>query len=304
MSQPLSFSILLPVYYAHQKHTHGDFYYGRSLASALERLGHKTQLLAGEQWGETAPDDIALIIRGRNGPTRRMGRLMLEWCISCPPKLKEGDFENVDYFFAASASLARRIRRMKPADRVSVMYQAFDPELMFPDDSTPENDLIFVGTPRTEDRRPVVSYAAQSGLPTRIWGGGWEETEFAHLQSGGHIDNQDLGNIYRSGAVILNDHLVVMQRNALISNRLYDGLACGRAVLSDMKAGLPPELAPFVYGYQDAASFAEQAALALAETQERRQERRDFAVQMRELHSFDQRAKQICDQIDLLLAKQ
>ena len=279
---------------------HGDFYFGRSLAHALKRLGHKTRLLAGEHWNHTGADDVALVLRGRNAPTKKYGKVLLEWCISFPPKMNTGEYDHVDHFFAASPLLHRRIRRIVPAERVSVMYQAFDPRLMYPDDVSSTNDLVFVGSPRSAVRRPVVSFAAQSGLSTRIWGPGWEHTDFRALQAGGHVDNNELGQIYRSGQVVLNDHLVVMKRNAIISNRVFDGLACGRAVLTDTSAGLPEDLAPFIYTYDDETGFKQQAELALGETEKLRQERLVFARHLTTVHSFDQRALQICDRLEKL----
>ncbi len=302
MANSYTFSILLPIYHDHLKNTHGDFYFGRSLACALQSLGHSTRIFAGEHWEETRADDIALVIRGRKAPAKKYGKLLLEWCISFPPRLDTGEYSMVDHFFAGSPLLHRRIRRMVPTGRASVMYQAFDCGVMYAEDISKTNDLIFVGSPRSKERRPVVSYAVQSGFRTRIWGSGWEDTDARSLQAGGHVDNVDLGMIYRSGTVVLNDHLVVMKRNGITSNRVFDGLACGRAVLTDTTAGLPPDLLPFVYGYNDAVSFRDQAERALSETEERRRQRILFAHQMRQRHSFDQRALQICSQVEKLLA--
>lgn len=302
MSQKLTFSLLLPVYLDARKLTHGDYYFARSLANALERKGHEVHIRAGENWEKTSPDDIALVIRGQRGPTQSYGRLLLEWCISFPPTLKTKDFEVVDHFFAASPYLARRIRRMVPAEKVSLMYQAFDAEVMFPDAIDETNDLIFVGTSRSDEGRPVVIFAGESSLPYRIWGGGWDRTPYQDMVVDEHVQNSGLGDVYRSGGVILNDHLVIMRRNQIISNRLYDGLACGRPVLSDAILGLPPELVPYVYEYTDAESFKEKAQLAISEPLERRQERIAFAHEMKSLHSFDQRADQLCDQVAKMLS--
>jgi hypothetical protein len=302
LKKSYSFSILLPVHSEKRKFSHGDYFFGRSFADALERLGHKTKLLARANWDKVELDDIAIIIRGRAAPYQRFGRLTLTWCISFQPKASSGDYENTEHFFAASPFLNRTIKRHVGPEKVSLMYQAFDAQTMFPTEEKPTNGMVFVGTPRSAERRPVVHFAAQSGLETKIWGNGWEETELASLQAGGNQKNSELGEIYRSASVVLNDHLVVMKRNQLVSNRVYDALACGRPVLTDAKAGLPENLQPFVYQYQDAESFKETAVAALAETEERRQQRYDFARTLRQLHSFDQRAEQTCDVVDKLLS--
>ncbi|WP_424831027.1 glycosyltransferase family protein [Ruegeria sp.] len=301
MEKPLSFSILLPVGSEKRKYSHGDYFFGRSFADALERRGHKTKLLSRDNWDQTLADDIAIVIRGRAAPDRRFGRLTLAWCISFQPKEVAGDYDHTDHFFAASPLQQRVISRRAGQGKVDLMYQAFDSHIMFPTDEKPTNDLVFVGTPRSVDRRPVVSFAAQSGLPTRIWGDGWENTEFASMQAGGNVQNSQLGSIYRSGSVVLNDHLVIMKRSQLVSNRVYDALACGRPVLTDAKAGLPEELQPYVYEYRDADSFTEAAHAALNETEEKRQDRLDLALRLPDLHSFDQRAVQTCAVVERLL---
>ncbi len=295
-----SFSIMLPVARADRKVGHGDYFYGSSLARALERREHTTQVLAVDEWHTALPDDIALHIRGRAPVTRRFGRLCLSWCISFFPKPDQPDYDHVDHFFAASEALQKRIARRAGKPRASLMYQSFDPDFMYPTNADSQSDLVFVGTPRTEERRPVVPYAAESGLPFRLYGPGWDETPFASHQAGGGVRNEDLGDIYRSSGAVINDHLVIMRRLQIGSNRIYDGLACGRPVLNDVNAGLPDDILPFVLPYSDAESFREQAARALSESAERRAERAAFATCMRATHSFDQRAEQILAKIDEL----
>ena len=178
-----------------------------------------------------------------------------------------------------------------------MMYQAFDRDLMYPDKDALAHDMVFVGTPRSEARRPVVPYAAGSGLPFRLYGAGWESTPYRAFQAGGRICNDHLGEIYRGAAVVLNDHLVVMRRLQVGSNRIYDALACGRPVLSDLETGLPPDFRPYILAYEDARSFREQAQTALSESASRLAERRSYAERMRDVHSFDQRADQILAKI-------
>jgi hypothetical protein len=302
MSQTYSFSILLPVHSEVRMLTHGDYYFGRSLVRALERLGHTARVLPQKFWHHTEPDDIALVIRGQGAPTQMYGRLLLEWCISCQPTETTGEFEHVDHFFAASPKLAARLTRRGARGKVSVMYQAFDPDVMFADGTDAAQDMVFVGTPRNADRRPVVNFAVQSGLPLQVWGNGWDQTDHSAFHAGGNVENDRLGDVYRASTVVLNDHLVVMKRNALVSNRVYDALACGRAILSDASEGLPPELMDYVHTYQDAQSFKESAQNALSETPERKAERMALAQAMRQTHSFDQRAQQVCNRVDDLLS--
>jgi hypothetical protein len=246
-----SFSILLPVGRASRKFNHGDYFFGASLARALEKHDHTVNLFAVDEWDQAEPDDIIIVIRGRAPLTRRLGRMTLEWCISFFPKPGQLDYENIDHFFAASPQLQARIARIAGRDRVSLMYQAFDAELMYPNEQPAQNDMVFVGSPRSEDRRPVVSYAASSGLPFRLYGSGWEDTSFQKFQVSGNVQNEKLGDLYRSGSLVINDHLVIMRRMQIGSNRIYDGLACGRPVLNDVNGGLPSDISPYVYPYSD-----------------------------------------------------
>lgn len=294
----LQFSIMLPVAKADRKLVHGDYHFGRSLARALERRGHRTRLLAVEEWAQASGDDVTLYIRGRASARHRIGRISLAWCISFFPKPGQTDYACIDHFFAASPVLRNRIARIAGKDRVSLMYQAFDRDLMYLDNGASAQDLVFVGTPRSEARRPVVPYAAASGLPFRLYGAGWESTPYSKFQAGGNVPNDHLGDIYRGASVIINDHLVVMRRLQIGSNRIYDALACGRPVLNDLDTGLPPDVQPFILPYADADSFRKQAEVALSESADRLAERRAFAESMRDVHSFDQRAEQILSKVD------
>jgi spore maturation protein CgeB len=51
------------------------------------------------------------------------------------------------------------------------------------------------------------------------------------------VPNTELGPLYASAGVVLNDHWEDMRRDGFVSNRLFDAAACAARVLSDDVAG-------------------------------------------------------------------
>ena len=64
-------------------------------------------------------------------------------------------------------------------------------------------------------------------------GEGWPDLTVASRQ----VPNAELGRLYASAGVVLNDHWADMRRDGFVSNRLFDAAACGARVLSDDVAG-------------------------------------------------------------------
>lgn len=100
---------------------------------------------------------------------------------------------------------------------------------------------------------------------------------------------------------MLNDHRNNMKTHGIPSNRIFDALACAAPVISDDVAWLPENLIPFVYKVSNATEFGEAYAAVRQESEEFKKKRRQFALEMRETHSFDQRARQIVDKAQSLL---
>ena len=127
------------------------------------------------------------------------------------------------------------------------------------------------------------------GLPDGIW-------------KGKNIANSDLGRYYASARVVLNDHHPSMLAGGFVNNRIFDVLACGVPVISDKIAGLPREIAEFVYLAETADELAACLDAALGEDETRRKRRVEIAEYVRAQHSFDRRAESIESKIRAILA--
>jgi spore maturation protein CgeB len=87
---------------------------------------------------------------------------------------------------------------------------------------------------KTRDQpRGIVMDAIAVGLRPAIYGTGWEEFVDPSLVVAPYVPNDELPAVYSSVGVLLNDHWPSMREWGFVSNRLFDALACGTAVVSD-----------------------------------------------------------------------
>ena len=172
--------------------------------------------------------------------------------------------------------------------------QAFDPDLIFASD-TSGDAIVFVGNNHFAElaTRPIVEFAAQAGLPIRLWGTGWKRHQIAPSLQGLYLPNDQLGDVDRAAEIVLCDHMPSMRQAGYFSNRIYDALACGAAVISDPIDGLVPEFEPFVTQCETAEAFVNAVHTIRTAAPDQRETRRQFAASMPQRHSFDSRAVEL-----------
>ena len=223
----------------------------------------------------------------------RPGLLNVEWIISHPDMITPDEVAAFDLVYAASTSWSARVTR-EWGTTVEPMLQCTDTRWFHPDRAEPDTgpDLLFVGNSRGVYRYAVRS-ALAIGANLTLHGNDWTEfVERDRIASGG-VDNREVGVLYASAGVVLNDHHLDMRRDSFASNRLFDAAACGARILSDRIDGLEifgglvlpfdneRELARLVQPPYDA--FPDSAA------------RRVIAEQVMAEHSFDKRAETLVD---------
>ena len=293
-ADPLSIRIkIAPVTLARAQRW-GDYFFARSLQDALIARGHEVHIDARDQWAaDVTPGGVDLVLRGYGGFEPKPGRVSLLWIISHPGNVKGEEMKAFDHVFTASARGQRALRRLLGRGRVSQLSQATDPQIMQPYEVEPDGSMLFVGVNR-RGGRPALDMAERCGYDVALWGKGWASHErFSRFVRGAFLPNDTLGRHYAGAGVVLNDHWRDMRANGLVSNRVFDVLACGAPLLSDKVASLPAELAEWIYTFDDEASFRAGAEAALSESPQRRAERRAFAQVVRENHSFAARARTI-----------
>ncbi|WP_159086898.1 glycosyltransferase family protein [Loktanella sp. Alg231-35] len=285
---PLHFAIKTNVPRPAVQTNWGDYHFAVGLQKALERQGHSATVRTRKHWNRVDKDnEIDLVIKGHTPHEPRPGHTTLQWLISSNVE------DKADHSFVASAPLLSKMQSAKGERSTSLLPQAFDPERMpLPDPEEPRSGVLFVGIAR-RGKRPIVNFALQAGAELDVWGPGWEDTDAAPFVRGRNLDNSALGQYYAKAEVVLNDHTRVMRRQGLVSNRIFDALACGTPVISDPVAWLPDDMRPFVECVRDGAEFSAALARIRAETKKKRKARFEFAARMRSEHSFDARAAEI-----------
>nr|WP_255732802.1 glycosyltransferase [Ruegeria sp. Ofav3-42] len=108
-----------------------------------------------------------------------------------------------------------------------------------------------------------------------------------------------LGQLYRSAGVVLNDHRPLMRNNGLISNRIFDVLACGVPLISDRIVGLPDGFEEFIYVFEEDTSLAGLIAQAKSESAAFRRKRTEFAQHVVQEYSFLAAARTIASSLGL-----
>jgi len=279
--------------------TWGDAYFATSLAGALEGLGQHVTVDSRDSRSRRSRelDDVVLVLRGRDQVTagRRPGHVM--WVISHPDDVTAEEVDGYELVFAASEKWA--VAKSEHWGRPVVpLLQCTDPEKFRPRPSGPSEDLplLFVGNARGRVR-PVISAALSAGLEPAIVGDGWEGLVPEHLVVADHVSNAELGALYASAGVVLNDHWDDMRREGFVANRIFDAVASGARVVSDLVPA-DPILATAVRVWRT----PEDLGLLVGECADRfpsRQERQEAARHVLAAHSFEARARELVNGLAL-----
>jgi O-antigen biosynthesis protein len=202
-----------------------------------------------DQWrNQTEADDVVIHLRGLYPYVPREGQLNVLWNISHPDLVTAAECDAFDLIATPSGRRAERLAR-RTSRPVLLLEQATDPTVFFPqDDPAHERELVLVGNSRGI-MRPILRDLLPTGLDLAVWGEQWERFIPASHIAGLHLSNEQVRLAYSSAAIVLNDHWDDMRAEGIVSNRIYDGLACGALVLSDHM----PELAER-FGDSDAAT--------------------------------------------------
>jgi spore maturation protein CgeB len=177
---------------------------------------------------------------------------------------------------------------------VSVLLQCTDPRFFNPDVKLlqPPPGALFVGNSRNVRRR-IVADAIEAGLALEVYGTRWEGLIPDRYLVGENIPNRSLGSYYRSASVMLNDHWDTMREAGFISNRLFDGVACGARIISDDVPGMGALFSGVVRTYRDAGELAALVEDFELETAEDVEARLDVAGTVMREHGFANRAAAI-----------
>ncbi|WP_210648653.1 glycosyltransferase [Nocardioides sp. SYSU D00065] len=274
----------------------GDTYFARSLAAALEARGQHVAVdrRDARERSSRDHDDVLLVLRGLDRVTPRPGLLNVEWIISHPDMISPQEVAGFDLVYAASTSWSERMTR-EWGTRIRPLLQCTDTRWFHPDRAEPDTGpaLLFVGNSRGVYRYAVRS-ALAIGADLTLHGNDWAEfVERDRIASGG-VANEEVGALYASAGVVLNDHHLDMRRDSFASNRLFDAAACGARILSDRIDGLEETFSGLVLPFDNEHELA-RLAQPPYEAFPDNETRRRIATRIIAEHSFDKRAETLID---------
>lgn len=218
----------------------GDNAYALTLKRYLERKNIYVIIDNREDWNCEVGADVVLVLRGKffYRPDRRNEKCVyIMWNISHPNLVTSEEYNLYDVVCVGSKYYAQQL-----AERLTVpvvpLLQCTDTELFYPpekDPATYDREYIFIGNSRGI-ARSCVMWAIEDKLPMRMWGGGWDKILADHqdLIENPFIENSEIPELYRTSKVTLNDHWQDMLDKQFVNNRIFDALACGLPVISDV----------------------------------------------------------------------
>lgn len=285
--------------------TWGDLPFGRDVQQHLERRGFPTALLVSTEAPSAASlrADVALHVFGVRAPHVYPGQVSALWVISHPDRVTESLCERYDVVFSASDML---MERLEPRVRVPLvaLHQATEPERFYPDPTGPHHQLLFVGSSRKVPR-PIIEALRGSGFDLSVYGRDWtSELLDPEYLKGEWVPNDELRRYYSSADVVLNDHWGDMRDLGIISNRIYDALACGAFVVSDRVPGLDAEFDGAVVSYGTREELHELLRRYLADPAARAEAGSRGQAAVLDRHTFGHRADRlVAELIPLALAR-
>ncbi|WP_176038744.1 glycosyltransferase [Brucella tritici] len=219
----------------------GDYHFAASLSKSLGELGHATRIDFLEDWPSRRheqSDDVVIVLRGLSRYTPSPAAINIMWNISHPDQVDYSEYDEYNIVYSASESYTSLLKNLTNT-RVKTLYQATDTARFNPErySAHMEHDLLFVGNSR-KIYRDIVKWAVDAGHTPTVYGTLWENYIPKHMIQGKNISNDRLGKYYASAHIVLNDHWESMREYGLLSNRLFDCVACNTTVISDAVTSL------------------------------------------------------------------
>ncbi len=237
--------------------------------------------------------DVTVHLKGRGVAPVADGQTNVVWVLSHPSEVAPGELDAADLVVAGSTLLAERYTD-RTGTRVAVLPQAADARRFTAGPADPDlaSRVLFVGNTRAVPR-PAVLGALDDGLPLTLIGAGWERFVDPRRVTADHVPYAALPARYRSADVVLNDHWDDMARWGLVSNRVFDVLACGGCVVSDDVPGMADLVDDAVVTFTDRDTVGPAVRAVLADPDDRaaRAERGRRAVLAH--HTWERRAAEL-----------
>ncbi len=232
-------AIKMPVRSWDEKQQWGDYFFAEGLEEEFIKRNFIVRIYAHPEWEDNSDSlmDIILVLRGLHKYDPKPQHYNMMWNISHPDEITFDEYDSYDKVFIASEKWTKYINNNTNVD-VECMLQCTNPNRFYPDyNEEYKHELLFVGNSRGVNRKILKDL-----LPTKhelaVYGADWENKIDSEYILGKNIPNKYLRYAYSSCNVLLNDHWEDMKEKGFISNRIFDGVACGALIISDNVVGL------------------------------------------------------------------
>ena len=284
--------------------TWGDTHFADGLASALTAAGMPTKVHLLPEWDLPASQavDVVIHIRGLVSYVPKPTHVNIMWIISHPDDVTVPECEKYDLVLVASSSHAEWLDAQTEVP-VVFMPQATDHRRFRPVAKVPalESDVLFLGNSRGQ-LREAVDWAIKQRLPLTVYGSSWEGRIPAEFVAAEHFPNRDLATLYASAKVVLNDHWPDMRDRGFVSNRIFDALASGAAVVSDSSPGLKDLFDDIVPTFSSPEELTAVVNRVMDDPEERESKARRGAELVLSEHTFQRRAEVIIDLLQPMIS--
>ncbi len=281
----------------------GDWHYAVALKKEFEKRGYRANIITREHWYDKSSAKYVLVLRGlKPYYPQRWGlqkRYYIMWNISHPADVSIAEYNLYDYVFFASSKMKRQIGEQIDVPS-EVLLQCTDPDVMRADDQVKQAyELLFVG-----NSRHVYRQILKDLLPTEhhltVYGRQWKEFPVYPYVVKKYLDNKKVGQAYHDAKILLNDHWADMRQYGIISNRIFDALACGAFVISDDMPEISEVFGDAVVTYTDREDLKQKIDYYLGADEERKHKAQLGRQLVRAEHTFAKRVECIINRMETL----
>jgi len=299
LSNP-SIIIKIPVSKWKRAHSWGDYHMAVLLKKQLENLGHPVLIQVSSEWdnAESKTYDVAIVFRGPKRYNVKTNQLNIMWNISHPDSISIDEYQDYNQVFIASDYWANKIAKEVTVP-VESMWQCTDPERFLEvteqEKQRYRQQLLFVGNSRKINRR-IIADLLPIAYDLAVYGQDWEKLIPNQYIKAKYINNDEVYKYYGSADILLNDHWDDMREKGFVSNRIFDGLACGAFIITD-KVRSMDQLEQFVQTYNTKDELVKWIEYYLNHPEKREELAQKGKVFIINNHTFKQRAQRFSEVI-------
>ena len=281
-------AIMVPVPKWSEAESWGDYHFAVAMKKCFEEKEYHVDIRILPEWEKDFDGKYVIVLRGLSVYHPKKKHVNLMWNISHPDAVKPEEYNQYDAVFVSSLIWTEHL---KPLVKVPVypLLQCTDSDRfngeLYDNNEKKKYELLFVGNSRKVFRQIIKDL-----LPTHynlaVYGTNWEGLIDAKYIRGENIPNRELGQVYHSAAILLNDHWEDMKQKGFISNRIFDGLSAGAFIISDEIEGIDDVLKDCIVTYRDRDDLAKKVEYYMEHPKEREEiASRGMAI-VRERHTF------------------